>query len=153
MHRSRAIIWRAPQFLYKKKTLLWYTHVTVFFFAVIVALFLLKVWGGVIAVSLLFWFFLAKSEEKPKVVEYRVDKQGIMIDGHLFPFSEIHSFILDTSQGVPIITLDLNYAFALPVTMIVKKQHVDEVIELLLQHLPMRTNFSFTRWLTHWLRY
>jgi hypothetical protein len=150
---GKTIHWQAPHYLYKKKTLLWYTHVSVFFFIVMVVFFLLKQWAGAAITTLLFWVFIAKSDDRPKTVNYTISNAGIKIDDRLLSFSEMHSFTVDTSHATPVIMLDLNYHFAFPQTVLVKKDNLDAVLEILIQHVPIRQDFSVIRWLTHWLHY
>ena len=51
------------------------------------------------------------------------------------------------------IVFDLNYYLALPLTMIVKKDLLDDVVGELLKYVPLRHEFSLLRWISHWLHY
>ena len=150
---SHAITWRGPEFLYKPKTPLWYLNVSVYFFLVLIALFFLKNIPGGIIVALLFWYFIAQADARPNIIDYKIDKNGIKVGEKTFDFSEIHSFSVDFSHAVPIIVIDLNYQFSVPITIVAKKGNIDAVTDYLLHYIPLETNFSFIRWLTHWLHY
>lgn len=150
---AKALAWRAPEFLFKKKTLLWYTNVTIFFFLVLVIFFLLKQWIAIAIVAFLFWFFISKSEERPPVVDCKIDKTGITIGERTIEYGDIRSFSIDIDHTHPILVFNLDYPFALPVTMLVKEHHLEEVVDYLADYLPLQEEFSLTQWLTHWLHY
>jgi hypothetical protein len=150
---NRKISWRGPEFLYQKKTPLWYTNVCVFFFLALLAFFFIKNYIAIVIVSLLFWYFLDKSDDHPRIVDYSIDKSGIMIDDRKINFGEIHSFTLDDSHKAPVIVCDLNYPLAFPITIVCKDDNVEEVAETLMQFIPFRNEFSLIRWITHWLHY
>jgi hypothetical protein len=152
-HTPKSLHWRAPEFLYKKKTLIWYMNICVFFFLVLLLFFFLKQWYGMAIIALLFCFFMSKSEERPRVVDYKLDRTGVTVDGRTIPYDEIDSFTIEGTSGSPVIVLDLSYRFSLPVTLIVKKSEFEDAIDVLLQYVPLRTGFSFIRWLTHYLHY
>lgn len=149
----KPISWRAPEYLFRRKTLLWYTHVSVFFFIVLVLLFWVQNWFGIVILALLFWIFMSKSEEKPKNVTYTVDHHGITIGERTLTFSEVESFTAEVAHRTPVITLKLTYSFSLPITLIVKHDVKDDVIEHLSQYVPLSNEFSFMRWLSHRLHY
>ncbi len=150
---ERSVAWRAPEFLYRKKTLVWYTNVSVFFFVALVALLYLNNWPGAIILAGLFWFFIAHANDHPKTVDYKVDASGLTVGDRHVNYSEISSFSLDLSHNTPLILLELNYFLALPVTLLVKKDEIEDVANILLLHVPQRNEFSLIRWITHWLHY
>src|SRR4051812_39577346 len=92
---AESFSWRAPEFLYRKKTILWYTHVSVFFFIALLALFLIHNWLGVAIVLALFWLFLAKANDHPRVIDYAVGPEGITHDERVINYSSIASFSVD----------------------------------------------------------
>ncbi len=149
----RAITWRAPQFVFKKKTLLWYTHVSVFMFVVLIFLFLAHNWAGALIVALLYWLFLTKSGDRPKIIDYKLDADGVTADDQTIDYSSIASFSLDTATKDPIILLELNTPMAIPVTLLVPTEQVEAVTERLLQHVPLNPRVSLLRRLTHLLHY
>ncbi len=150
---ASAIEWRGPEFLFKKKTLLWYTHIVVFFFIIVALLLFTGNWPGAIVVTILFVIFILKSNDKPRIITYQIDDTGITAGDTVTKYSEIHSFTLDNSHAHPVIVLDLNYYLALPITLVVKKDQLEDVQKLLLSHLPMQRSVPFLRWLTHLLHY
>lgn len=150
---GHSIEWRGPEFLFKPKTLLWYTHVLIFFFLVISLLIFIGNWPGAGVITLLFIVFILKSNDRPRTVTYSVNDAGITIGETKIAYSEIHSFSLDEDHTHPVFVLDLNYYFALPVTLVAKKENVEEIKGQLLQMLPRQKKVSFLRWLTHLLHY
>jgi hypothetical protein len=149
---TRSLKWRAPEYIYLKKTPLWYTHVSIFFYGVLLFLFLVENYMGLVIIALLFWYFISRADDKPKVVDYKTDDTGITIGERKLTYGEIHSFTIDESNKAPVILFDLNYHFALPVTMILK-DNTEEVVTFLIQYVPMRNEFSLIRWITHKLHY
>ncbi len=147
------IEWRGPEFLFKPKTPLWYTHIIVFFFIVATLLIFIGNWPGAGVITLLFIVFLLKSNDRPRTVSYRVDDTGVTVGETKIAYSEIHSFAVDSDHSHPVIILDLNYYFALPVTLVARKDTEEEIRTKLLQFLPMQKKVSFLRWLTHLLHY
>lgn len=152
-HKANEISWRAPEFLYKKKTLLWKLNVSVFFFLVLLIMLFLSQWIGAIIIALLYWFFMLHADEKPGVVDYRLTRSGITIGERKISYSDIRSFSVDASHTHPVVILELNHYFALPVTLVIKKDALEEVLDYLAQYIPLNQAFSLTRWLTHWLHY
>lgn len=149
----RAISWRAPEYLFRKKSLIWYVNVSVFFFLAFMALFSLQQWPGVIIVTLLFWFFIAHAQDRPRVIAYSIDRHGIHLGERIITYGEIAHFSLDVSHISPVITLELNYSFAMPITMVVKKEVLDDVMENLSRTVSQSHEFSLFRWITHRLHY
>lgn len=149
----RPLHWRAPEFLYKKKTLLWYTHIAIFFFVVFLLMVVLKQWFALVLTIILFLVFISHSDVRPKTVDYRIDKNSISIGERKIMFSDIRSFAFESAHAQPIIILDLDAPLALPITLILKEEIADEVLGRLLQVLPLNDEVSLIRWITHWLHY
>ncbi len=148
-----AVTWRAPQSFYRRKTWVW--HATVFgFFGIAVTMFMItRTWGGVVVAVLLYWVFLAKADDKPRVIDYRLNRDGLTIDGQLIRLSEIHSFELETYRHHSILVVYLNYPMSFPLNVVVNKRDLGSIRSRLRQEVPERSRFSFIRWLTHWLNY
>jgi hypothetical protein len=153
MKQKEFVSWRAPEYVFKKKTLLWYTDVTIVFVVALTCLLLLDLKFGAFISLFLFWAFLAKANEHPHLVNYEVSPKGIQIGDRAVMYSELRSFSVDKTKNTPVITLYLEDSFSLPITMVVKKDHIEEVVEQLLPNVPIDTRFSFSRWLSHWLHY
>jgi hypothetical protein len=156
MHHTnvrKSLTWRAPEFLYKKKTPLWYTHISVFFFLVFTLFFFARMYWALAIIGALYWFFITHADDQPKTVDYKIDSHSITVGERKLSYGEIHSFTVDASNSHPVIVLDLNYTLSLPVTLIVKKSELDETKELLSRYLPGQNKLSFIRWLTHKLHY
>jgi len=145
--------WRAPEYLYKKKTLLWYTNVSVFFFLVFIAFFFAHYYFAVVLVSALFWFAISRADDHPKTIDYKIDIHGLTVGDHTISFGEIHSFSLDNSNSSPVFIFDLNGPLAMPVTVLAHKENLEDIIELLVEHVPMNNSISFINWITHKLHY
>lgn len=151
--RPTSISWRAPQFLFKRKSLIWYTHICLFFFIVLAGLFIIENWLGIVVAVALFWAFLAKSGEHPKIVDYKVSHQGVCIDGHTLPYSAIRAFSVDTSQTKPVIILEMAQPMSMPLTLVIKKMILEDAIAILNQHIPTQEHPSLIHRLNHWLHY
>jgi hypothetical protein len=151
--QRRVVHWRAPEFLYKEKTPLWYTNVSVFFFVVLLALFLINNYVGVGVILLAAWVFLANSNDKPRTVDYTVDRKGIKIDDRVIAFSDIESFSINVKTKHPVVLLDLHYPFSLPVTVVIKEAEFDTVVNILLDYVPLKHDNSILRWLAQILHY
>jgi hypothetical protein len=149
----RGIRWRAPEFLYRKKTLLWYTNVCVFFFVVILLLVLAQNWLGIGVVAIIFWFFLARADLHPKTIDYRVAPDGVYVGEHKVALSDISSFSVDDAGRWTVITLNPEIIFASPVTLIVNRAIADKVVDRLNDRLPVNNRFSLMRWVYQTLRY
>lgn len=150
---QHSVNWRAPEYFSKKKTGVWYAGIGLFFFAVMTLFFFLHSWLASLAVILVFWLFLKYAEATPPVVKYSVSERGITIGDRHLGYSEIHSFVVDFAHGTPLIVLETDYPLAVPRTILVPKNKLAAVLDLLLEHLPQRREFSFIRWLTHLLHY
>jgi hypothetical protein len=151
--QRRVVHWRAPEFLYREKTPIWYTHVSLFFFTVLLVLFLISNYLGAVVVLLAAWVFLSLSNERPKTVEYAIDRKGIKIGDRTIAFREVDSFSANLNSRHPVIYLDLSYPFALPVTMVVKPAELDAVMTILLDYIPMRNHNSLLSWVSQLLHY
>ncbi len=153
MLNKRSFHWRAPEFLYKKKTAMWYVAVGVFFLAILLLFLLGKSWFAALIVALAFWLFLSYAEKHPGLVEYKVDNTGISIGDKIITYGEIHSFTVDTTSDTPVISLNTNYPFAMPVVMVVKKADLDDVLNILIEHIPYQRDVSLMRWLMRLIHY
>lgn len=149
----KSATWRAPSHLYQKKTPLWYTHVAVFFFAIFLLFMAIENWIGLVAVAVAFWFFLSKANDKPKVVDYKVDSITIQIEDRVIHYEELGAFAVEKIKSSYVIELDSKSPFTLPITLVVKPAEIEAVTEILLGRLPQKTGYSFMRQLTHWLHY
>lgn len=152
-HSSHAITWHGPEFLYKRKTLIWYTNIFVFFFFVFLLFFLLKNYLAIAIVSALCWYAITRAEDHPRTIAYKIDNHGISVGPRKISYGELHSFSVDTSNSLPVIVLDTNAALEMPVTMVIKKSELDEIVDRLSQQVPMENKLSFIYWLTHKLHY
>lgn len=155
-HKSaarRVVHWRAPEFIYREKTPLWYTNVSVFFLIVLAALFMVHNYVGVAVVLLAAWVFLANSNEHPKTVEYTIDRKGIKIGDRSIPFSDIDGFTMNLAPKHPVIHLDLAYPFALPISVVVKPADFDTVTNILLDYVPLKRESTLLRWVSRILHY
>lgn len=153
MIAKRSFHWRAPEFVYKKKTAKWYLAIGIFFLIILSVFILGKSWFAAMIVALSFWLFLSYAEKHPKLVDYKVDNTGITIGDKVITYGEIHSFTVDTTGETQTISLNTNYPFAMPVTMVVKKDNIDDVLNILIEHIPYQRDLSFLRWLTRLLHY
>jgi hypothetical protein len=147
------ISWEALAFPYREKTPLWYTNVMVFYALIILSFFFIGNYYAIAIVSGLTWYFLAQANTKPKVIHYKIDINGITLDKRTITFAEIQSFSIDTVGRIPIITLDLSAAFAYPLTLVIKKQDFEDIVNALERFIPYEKKFSVFRWLTNRLHY
>jgi hypothetical protein len=145
--------WRAPEFLYKNKTPLWYFTIFLVAFGVFLALLLAQNYPGVVVVGALFWYFMLKANDMPRTIDYKIDTHNITVDARRMSYGEIQSFSVDASNHTPVIILNLNYTLALPVTMIVKKDDLEDIVIFLNRYIPLETGVSFVHWITHKLHY
>ncbi len=151
--KREGIAWRAPEHLYRKKTVAWYVLTSVFFGTFMIFFIALQSWYAAIIVALAFWVFLRYAEDKPQMVDYVLNDMGLAIADRKINFSELDSFELDESHDQPLILLNTTYMFAMPITLVVKEDVLDDVIEHLIEHLPPNHGWAPLRWLTHWLHY
>lgn len=155
-HKSaarRVVHWRAPEFIYREKTLLWYTNVSVFFLLVLAALFAINNYVGVAIVILAAWVFLANSNDRPRTIEYSIDRKGIKLGERMIPFSDISAFSIMLYPRHPILQLDLTYPLSLPVTVVVKPKDFDTVANILLDYIPLKRASRVLTWISRVLHY
>ncbi len=155
-HKSaarRVVHWRAPEFIYRDKSPLWYTNVVLFFLIVLVALFLAHNYVGMVVVLLAAWVFLTHSNEHPRTIDYSIDRKGLKIGARTIPFSDIDSFSINTNPKHPVMLLNLAYPFALPVSVVVKPADFDTVANILLDYVPLKRENAFIRWVSRILHY
>lgn len=147
------ITWRGPESLYKRKNLLWYTHVSIGFVFMAGLLVLFQSWLGLVIATLLFVLFLLRANDKPKTITYTLDNTGITAGDRVIAYSDVDHFAVDKGHYRPVVVLELSQTFSMPVTLIVKPELYEEVTETLAHYVPYRENFSFMRWLLHALHY
>lgn len=153
-HNSlKSIHWEAPEFPYREKTPLWYTNVMVFYGLVVLLFFFIGNYYAILITSLLFWYFLSQANEKPRVVSYKIDVNGITIGDRLITYTEIRSLSVDTVGRLPVVTLDLTHTFSLPLILMVKKHDFEEIIDALMRYVPLEQRFSFMQWISNRLHY
>ncbi len=152
-HPKREHSWRGPEFLYKKKTPIWYTNVSVFFFIVFVALLFLNNVLGMAVLAFAFWFFLAQANERPRVVDYKIDALGIHIEDRLISYETLEAFSVESIGQQSVITFDPIESLTFPTSVVIKTHELETVTEILLQHLPQQPRMPFLARITHHLHY
>lgn len=150
---KRSFEWRGPEFLYKKKTPLWYAHVGVFFFLIFLLLLWLNNIFGLAVLAFAFWLFLTKANERPRTVDYKIDPLGIHIEDHTIHYETLEGFMVEKVGNNTVVTLDPTDSFTFPITLVVKQADANQVTELLLEHLPMRRNYSLLHKINQHLHY
>lgn len=145
--------WRGPEFLYKKKTPIWYTNVSVFFFIVFVALLFLNNVLGMAVLAFAFWFFLAQANERPRIVDYKIDALGIHVEDRLISYQTIEAFSVESIGQHTVIVFDPMGSLTFPTSIVIKKHELEEVREILLRHLPQQPGMPFIARITHRLHY
>lgn len=149
----REVGWRGPEFLYKKKTPLWYANVGVFFFLVFLALLWAQNIFGLAVSAFAFWYFLTQADTRPRVVDYRINQLGVHIEDRLVHFESLTAFEVEKIGPHMLITLSPLTVFSFPITLVAKDENTHRAVELLLEHLPRRPVSPLLHRLTHWLGY
>jgi hypothetical protein len=149
----REFSWRGPEFLYKKKTPLWYANISVFFFVVFLGLLWLNNIPGMAVLAFALWLFLTKANERPRTVDYKIDPLGIHIEDHTFHYEGFESFSVEVIGTNAVVSLDPAEWLTFPTNLIVKHHDLEEIVTLLTDHLPERTNYSLIHKITHRLHY
>ena len=88
------ISWKAPEFIFHKKSLAWHASIIIFNVMIITILALMKQWLS-IPVFLLLGFLLFKyAEVKPRMIEIGISNIGVKVGDNFYPYNRLKSFWL-----------------------------------------------------------
>ena len=134
----KAIIhWRAPEFYFVDKSIVWGIFVAIFF----VALAGLLVYFGQILtalVSILFMVVVLKfAYAKPETIEYRIEEFGVRVSGWLHPYyDEIVGFWTSRQNRQPILYLKTKNIITDHLTIPLDDVPVKKITKVLEKYLP-----------------
>lgn len=133
---DQIVTWEASEFIQYDKGFEWY--VTVFCLGVILAIgmyFFIDIIGSVVVMFMAIGL-IVYGKFKPRNLRYTVSSHGISIGENDYSYSEFRSFSLAASEGVNSILLVPMQRFMVPVTIYLAPENVQQVIQVLSQHLP-----------------
>jgi hypothetical protein len=128
--------WQASEYIHHHKPALWYVGV----FGAVAVLLLLgiitKQWSGMVVLVLMTVAVLVYANKQPRVLNYSLTNDGIIIDTKFHPYNQFRSFGVVMDVGWHSIDLDPIKRFMPRLTILLEDHHVDDVIEALSRQLP-----------------
>ena len=103
---GEGVQWQASEYLHHQKSIGWYALVTFVLFLVGIAAYLVTHdYFGPFAVVILGALLLVAAGRKPRLVDYLVDQQGIVIGNKEYAYDEFQSFAVVREDAVESILL------------------------------------------------
>lgn len=134
---SVLIQWQAPEFSYSPKSAAWYFWL---FFATVLLLgfaFYTQNYSFGIIILLSFLLVFAWSRKMPRIIDFAITKQGITIDGKLYPFGELESFwIFYEPPEIKEISIKSKKKILHYLKMPLEEENPARVRKILIEYLP-----------------
>lgn len=130
------LTWKAPEYVYHEKTMLWFIIAGLILFALIVYGFKTDSWTFSLAAIMLACTYYLFHAKKPSLVDVKISKFGIKIGHHIFPYNHIRAFwIVYEAKCQKKLYLKIASAFHPHVIVLLSNTNPAEVRHLLLSHL------------------
>jgi hypothetical protein len=128
--------WQASEYIHHHKPATWYMAVLAAAVVLLVAGVLTRQWSGIAVLIVMTAAVLVYASKQPRVLNYSLSEDGLMIDSKFHPYSQFKSFGVVTDVGWHSIDLDPMKRFMPRLTILLEDHHIDDVIEALSMQLP-----------------
>jgi hypothetical protein len=129
--------WSASEFLHHQKNLAWYLYAVI---ALLAAAALLYVFSrdiiGPAAIVILGGLLLVGAARKPRVVEYIVDNDGIVVGSRQYSYNDFQSFSIVHEDQIESITLLPSKRFSPVVSIYFSPEDGQKIFDILGTFLP-----------------
>ncbi len=127
--------WQSPEFVRKKRAAKSFAYLAIIAIILCVLLGFMHQWSGVVLVVVAAVVFVILSGTHPKNLTCALYKEGVVIDGKVYDFSQVKSFWL-TSGELPMVKLQLAGRFAGQVNVPLGQEDPEQIRLFIAKHLP-----------------
>lgn len=132
------ISWTASEFIAHQKSPVWYMLLFLAGAAIAtLSYFLTKDWVSTGSIAIIAVIFAVYAGHKPRVLEYRLDRDGLTIGGKLYAYGEFHSFAVMDEGAIPSIVFMPLKRFMPTLTIYYDPKDEDTIVSILAERLPL----------------
>jgi hypothetical protein len=127
--KSNTFEWKAPEFVYHKKTNKWYLYLALATIALIVGyLLIFKDIVTPILILLMAFIFGYYGSKKPKMIKYSAGPDGVSVDKKTFPLEALKSYSVQDYKDLSVVIIVPVKRFATLITMYYHPEDEDKVL-------------------------
>lgn len=132
------VSWTASEFVEHSKSLGWYLVLALITIVVLVIVFLwTKDMISIIAITVMAVLYGIMAARKPRIMEYRLDANGITIGSIMHPYTKFKSFAIVDEGAFSAISFMPFKRFMPPVGIYYAPQDQDRILAVLTKYLPL----------------
>lgn len=152
---SIQISWKAPEFIFYKKSVWWYILVVIIGLGLGTLFYYLDNLLAIIAVLLTMIVLLIIGNQKPKERNYTLTQNGIIIDNKETTYTDFKSFYVTYLENTATLHLEKAKKISAPITIILFNVDESQVIEIISKNLPENTKIKYSGGdvLSKWFRF
>ncbi|MEK7552475.1 MAG: DUF5673 domain-containing protein [Patescibacteria group bacterium] len=93
------ISWTGPEYINREKGSEWYLAVVIITAGIIISAILLKNYIFAVFILLAAFTLILFASKKPRIIEIKINEQGILCDKYFYPFSALESFWIEENAS------------------------------------------------------
>lgn len=131
---KQSVEWKTDEFVYRKKNRDWFISGGIIAGALIIAAILFENWILALLIATGSFALMSTAVTKPRIISFRADNKGVVIDGKHYPYRTLESFGIDDTPTNKVLFKSQKYLMPL-IAVPVPEDKIHEVTIFLRQHL------------------
>ncbi|MFH1749854.1 MAG: hypothetical protein ABH837_03125 [bacterium] len=131
------ISWKAPEWAYHSKGVVWWIGFFLFFSTLIAVFYYLDFWWGIVFVLLLTAVIFVHSFRKPREILCKIDHKGVKVGTRFFEWQELISFWFVPNMPYTLLYLKSTNKLISVISIEVPITKAEGIFQLLSKHIAM----------------
>jgi len=133
---GQSFSWQASEFIHHQKSGVWYGVLGLIAVVLVLAAIITQQWVSIALFATMTAAVVVYARKEPRILNYRLDNQGLTIDGKANPFSRFKSYSVAKDTGWHVIDLDPTQRFMPRVSIIFDNDDLDKITAILDTKMP-----------------